>query len=315
MARSAKKLSMLIFIASVMFTTCTEMVASPISSPEIVETYMPTNTVILPAFTATSSPSPTLPRPTRTPTITPIPTPVRLAVPTLSNFEVDRLAQELLRINGSGCAFPCWWGIYPGVTSWDEAYRILSPFGDRVQEEKPWTICEESGCIQAVALGINFYPAVRAGVTIYIHDGVVARMYFNLANTNYHRLNQLLSEHGKPDQVYISTFESTPDGSLPDFYVVVYYEEKKILASYRFTGRKVGDMIKGCPLPVGPRLYAWSSNFEFSEEKMNNFVFGVDPTSLLQPLESVTDLSIEQFYLDFRDSLIPNCIETPAEFW
>jgi hypothetical protein len=37
----------------------------------------------------------------------------------------------LLQTN-NGCRFPCWWGIEPGTTSWQDANNFLSQFGQDI---------------------------------------------------------------------------------------------------------------------------------------------------------------------------------------
>jgi hypothetical protein len=47
--------------------------------------------------------------------------------PTLPAEEMDETIQALIATNG-GCFLPCWWGITPGVTSWDDANHFLLQF-------------------------------------------------------------------------------------------------------------------------------------------------------------------------------------------
>lgn len=271
---------------------------------------IPTETIVV---VTTSVP----PTPSLTSTITPVSTPIRIPMATLQKNEADRYAQELLRKENS-CLLPCWWGITPGETSWNDVYQFLSPLGTRIVEEAPKIICKENQCVQVVHFLVDFDPGDRSGAwaSIMIHDGVVENMHFNPKATEHrYQLNQLLSESGMPDKVYIRTFTSTPDGSPPPFTVVVYYSEKGILARYEFVARKVGDKLMGCPIPVGPRLNVWVADDDLSELTINEWVLGADPTFLLMPLEEATNMDIELFYQTFRESLDQDCIETPQELW
>lgn len=75
-------------------------------------------------YTATPSRTPTkTPTITATVTIEPMPTPL----PTLNSREASLAVQKLLLENGN-CQLPCWWGIVPGKTSWENTRKFLSPF-------------------------------------------------------------------------------------------------------------------------------------------------------------------------------------------
>ncbi|MBI4731954.1 MAG: hypothetical protein HY781_07490, partial [Chloroflexi bacterium] len=62
--------------------------------------------------------------PTRTSTF--IPTFTFTPIPTLSPD--DAYARIAAMLNStSNCQLPCWWGIYPGLTTLQEAYDLISP--------------------------------------------------------------------------------------------------------------------------------------------------------------------------------------------
>ncbi len=63
---------------------------------------------------------------TPTRTYTPVLTATDILVPTLSQELANAKIEELLRTNGN-CEFPCWWGMEPGLSSWDDAKRLLEP--------------------------------------------------------------------------------------------------------------------------------------------------------------------------------------------
>lgn len=95
-------------------------VATTIPDPTSIVTIQPTNTPTHQIqFTSTPHGTP-LPTPAFTWTSLPI-------LPTLSTSGADLLISDLL-INNGGCKLPCWWGIMPGETPWNEAYQTLSTF-------------------------------------------------------------------------------------------------------------------------------------------------------------------------------------------
>lgn len=68
------------------------------------------------------------PKPTRTvsPPTADLPTHTIAATATLTPQQILDEIRHLFDENG-GCALPCWWGIEPGKTTWEEALTILSP--------------------------------------------------------------------------------------------------------------------------------------------------------------------------------------------
>lgn len=90
----------------------------------------PTPTATLrPATTATHAAIIT-PSPTATPdfplllTLTPL--------PTLSSEEAQAMIQGLLDNNGN-CEFPCWWGLTPGQTLFEDAIGFIAPISTKSQ--------------------------------------------------------------------------------------------------------------------------------------------------------------------------------------
>ena len=54
-------------------------------------------------------------------------TPSPTSYPRLSREEAKPRIIEMLQTN-AGCRLPCWWGITPGKTRWEEVHALLSPY-------------------------------------------------------------------------------------------------------------------------------------------------------------------------------------------
>ncbi len=105
--------------------------AEPASFPSVepAATRQPT-----PVPSPTTTPRPTAnPRPPRTPSPTPTQTPTAtpLPFPTLEPEEMQAFIAEMLAANG-GCELPCWWGITPGVTPWEDVQQQFLSYGESI---------------------------------------------------------------------------------------------------------------------------------------------------------------------------------------
>jgi hypothetical protein len=178
------------------------------SSPEGPLTWLtPSPSVILPLATSTRLPS-LVPS---TPTPSPIHT---LALPTTPCpvFTADErraLARRMLETN-SDCELPCWWGITPGETRWQEVIRFLGLRG--TDSHEPGRRVHD-----IMYVPLDPYRPSDYGVRLIIteYDGVVqfievrSEMFVGRISENFaqdwHRysLDQVLTQYGAPSQVYI----------------------------------------------------------------------------------------------------------------
>jgi hypothetical protein len=154
-----------------------------------------------PTPTSTSGPAATL-RPTRTPTS--VPTAIPTPLPTLAPDEMQATVRQMLQTNG-GCELPCWWGITPGETSWEEMQAAFANQGIGMQDGQldleSWN----------AALGYNLKVEFEQ------EDGLVHSVsieeyewYYNtplrddFADTwRRYALPQVLSHHGVPSEVIL----------------------------------------------------------------------------------------------------------------
>jgi hypothetical protein len=292
---------------SLPFASPTPSLAIPLS-PSGTMTMTP-----LPSLTRTPEPSST-PLPSLTPTQTPAVTWTPL--PTLPVEEAQALIQDLLE-NNAGCRLPCWWGIVPGETSWQEAHQFLAPFATKFEQGGSGQIVEGGITYQTtnytVAYEIVGEPR-GGGAGFGVKNGIVDLIYVGPNSTiRSYQLHQLLTNYGKPNDIFVETFSNLPDGYLP-FRLALFYSEQRILAEFEYEAQRADDMLKGCPQPIGPQLSLWGANKVLTEEDIQRQISGPDTDPPLS-LEEVTDMSIETFYQTFKNPAYEACIETPVELW
>jgi len=112
----------------------------------------------------------------------------------------DQLLQDTSLVEGNPCEAPCWQGITPGETTWDDAITIIEGLSS-VEEVR----MAEGGREDAGRLA-TFMPA--DGTTcceVYSEDGeTVSRLLLRVAPEM--TLGQLVEQYGEPTYVYADPY-------------------------------------------------------------------------------------------------------------
>jgi hypothetical protein len=289
--------------------------ATPTLSPSI----EPTAT---PALAATPQPTRT-PRPTQTPppTRTPVPSPTPLPFPTLEPDAMHAFVVDMLATNG-GCELPCWWGIIPGETHWDD---MVSFFGERNihVEENGWLdLRYQSGWhgerpVYDSMMDVTFQ---REGDLV---QGVTVRNSSDYAPlhsefvTVWHRytLQAMLSRHGAPSQVHLNLTVGAPcagAGTFPDYKMWIVYGDQGI--AVRYSGLALTDNEKWlvCPVfgqlkTIAIRLQAADAGAELVDPESEVFDLGGD-FSVYGLLPDLTGMSVQSFRDTFSQPEPHTCI-------
>ena len=250
-------------------------------------------------YTVTSTPVATV-----APTFTPL--------PILSFDESHAQYLKLLETN-AGCHLPCWWGIIPGETWWQDARRYLETFSMIIGD------VDTSREMSAVAVHL---PVLKDQGTLthtyYIRDGIVdsiTAFNFDWAPALY--LSNLLNTYGPPDEVYFRVFYPGFQEKKFSFLVDLYYEEG-ILMEYSGGDETVpiNGFHKNCYSDMkSPFIYLWSPVEKMTAaEAIDTFLDNSNfPYPI--PLESATGKDVTTFYDEFRDSNKVKCLETSQELW
>ena len=285
--------------------------------------FTPSPVVILPSATPTRLPSPVpstlIPSPTHTPALPPItPRPTRTAE------EEQAFVREMLETNG-GCELPCWWGITPGKTTWQEVRERLGFYYDG-------GISRPSGMrYHETAYGDVLYPPPPPyGYSIYIgfteRDGIVQSIavFADALHTKFpqrfaqdwHRysLDQVLTRYGEPSQVMLELWPTPPEPYYP-YRLFIFYEQRGFLLAYE--GPAIpGETFRVCPnfdQITSLRLWLRPPGEGSALLELAN----LDPLERAQmlPLEEVTGMDVQTFYETFRQAGTGACLESPTEVW
>jgi hypothetical protein len=305
-------LSCLILVLAACNSTTPTPLATTVLSPAPVIQPSVASAEVTPVVTV-QRPRPTsTPAQIRTPTMKSTTTSTSVPTSMFSQAEADQGLIDLLITNG-GCQLPCWWGLNPGKSTWQDAWNLLSRYDSNIyvkgtpeQErfmEAYIPVPEISG--KATSRFRTLITANKEIIqTIDVH-GVSRIPSYSLAN--------FLSQYGQPDEIWISTYQFYPSVDVP-FTMVLFYR-RGILAGYSTLAEDPqGDVVLGC-LQDTPQLRLWDPVKETTfQESAALFGWNVSGGTYLS-LEQASDLSVEKFYQIYQGSNKVPCVKTPAKLW
>jgi hypothetical protein len=267
--------------------------------------------IIINSNTETPSVMPSFPaEPTISPQ--PIPTPTKILRPTLSPDQAQALALKMIKTNGD-CLLPCWLGIEPGKTTWDEAFDNLNTFADHIST----LTSDVYGII--FKFPQNTYRVDKTGATVFVRNGIVDQ----IMTPEDISLSELLSKYGSPTEIRIRAIGYNTMDPIGRFTLVLFYNDKGIMAVYDGTNEK-SQIIHICPKHIlGPQqvwlLWAPADILTFSDAGRQTLLISDYPPPAEEDyitLEQLTDLSIEAFTQRYKDPKNQSvCIEIHAPDW
>jgi hypothetical protein len=285
--------------------------------------------------------------PTPKPTSTKIPTSTPL--PTLSAEDSEQKILDLISNNGN-CTFPCIWGITPGKTNVQTSYNFFDQFEKFEESENRIIITGYHERVGGVTL-ITWDDDVRARVhfTAFYSNDSIEYVHFYIdydretrSETNlilqrlfgtssykelikFYSLPQILITYGRPSEVRIYLYDWPEEEMMPGppwlpFNLVLVYKDLGVAFDYLSPLQKSNDMYIGCPLEGQVSVTSWAPTPDISLEEIgahNIRFYGINEytATLTKSIEEATDLSLEEFYLLFRDMNNTSCIETPVDLW
>lgn len=300
------------------------------------------------AYTTTSTPEPSITTapfitsvmdPTSPPTITPttlplspefpsiIPTSHPFALPTeeviaLSTISPDAVKSFVLQLtnDNQNCLLPCFWGIMPGETEWQNAEAFISTFAYRI------SYGNVDGTFSDIPVGDSFVawmslflPEISNVPFSYafdVQDGIVTMIDAYILPVPNNTLPAILSEYGKPNEIWLLTANAPMDDVL-GFRLVLFYTQHHFMLNYNGDGEIIGEKVRGCLSGEEESLHlvAWSPEEELTFAEAEHGLHTPRPVIYDRPLEEAAGMSVNAFYEAFRnpDELI--CLETPTELW
>ena len=297
-----RTLSILIF--SFVFAGC---------NPMTTETTEPTKSIFLTRTPSTVvTPKPPI---TPTPSLTAIPSQTWTPLPTITYEDGMQLLSAWFE-GADYCRLPCWAGITPGQTSWEEASHILDPLQQTVKLE----VGSNVDCVYGKCSFISWSRTPdESGVLSSIYpENIIDYLTLETIEPSHMvflSLSNLLSVYGKPAIVLFSTDPEQPGQKFLELILV--YPERQFIIKYSKYAELSGENLESCGVDSYIMLVVLDNQEQLMTlEAIANSVetkdFNVDVWH--KSLEDATEMTIDTFYETYKNSGAP-CITTPVSVW
>lgn len=260
------------------------------------------------------------PTETKVVVLTPTPTPV----PTLLSEQAIARMLSLYEDNG-GCELPCWWGIIPGKTTWEEASGILSPIGVIVMS-KNWPSVQDPNVkhysfIMSVPYSMSPVTGQITAAFVVERDVVkVINIDSNWVKPSFdNSLAGMLTTCGIPE-VWVKTQPFFGAGE--SYYdIFLYYPEKGSIWLHGVE-EFVHDGIKICPAKrdssTGPSIVLWSDQDAIALQNVKqglqwDFFVALKPESFQRLEDANANMTDQSFYDTFTDPNADQCITLSSQ--
>lgn len=282
--------------------------------PNITETFMPSQVTVLPSTYTEEIPLAMISTATSKPVLEAISTVT--PHPTLT-LEQNNEITQLMKTNGN-CTLPCWWGIIPGISRWDEisnlkSLSIISEY--REDKIKPslasaYLYFEQPG---------NLYPDqsyIKPSFQM-INRVIQSIRVLGTETSSAYSLRNIFTNNDKPFEIWVTTFNQYPNNK-PPMEIFIFYPEQGILLEYVTEGKIKGKNVYGC-FDMAGGLYLWDKSLKLMEfaDAMKYFELAYDEKNILPKYLPVSDairMNVDQFYLT-NQTKGSACIETPIDLW
>lgn len=246
---------------------------------------------------------------TSCPAVFPTNTPI---IPTISGDIADEIFRKWL-LGTPDCVLPCWGGVEPGKTGWNEARDTLKaviPVHSSVD-----TFCRFGKC-SASYWDYSMEDGTQFDGILFGKDDVLYSFYLDGEYTSEMDLKRLFGTYGKPDQIFIRATGAVV-GDPPVFEVAILYP--KFIVRYRWWADVKNNNIVACGQPnlffLG--IVAIDENQWTAEEIDAN---GDQSTYSgsgrgFEPLSDVTDLTVADYYQKVMQNNSEICLSTPSKYW
>jgi hypothetical protein len=228
-------------------------------------------------------------------------------------------------IGNKNCKLPCWAGITPGKTNWDEAVFVLHPMQSVAKLEI--LTDEESIYGKANAIFWSFYSGeFKINGTFLTRSNIsLIRMdYDSFSNTTpsyslplpeRFSLQSVLTEYGVPSMVFIYTFIHDEQGPLP-FQILLIYHERQFYIEYHRDAILNGNNVVACDADFYLKLTVVDNKEKLMSVDSINRALETKDLGIqnMKPIEQVLNISPEKFH-EVYSSSSPSCITFPTDKW
>jgi len=257
-----------------------------------------------------------------------LPIPTQTPLPTLSSVQIEQEILKLYSDNG-GCELPCFWGIVPGKTTFQEVDTRFSLLGEVSEEDYRWKNEHKLIPIKIdIPSEIDSFNEKEWSFYIIASNGVVESIIANsrlMKQTSIPTMSNMLSIFGKPEEIWIAVMPYIPKYDADaDYEIALFYPSKGIL----IMGSGIADILAEtenrvkvsiCPQKISETidmdrhypfsLHLWSSKnkMSFINASYDDKLFEHGFFSNFDSLES--SINSDKFYETYLDPSATQCFE------
>lgn len=292
--------------------------ACGLANEQSIEPTKLTNTFFTATASISSTPKPTIAL-TKTPTLLPTST-LSLSwtpLPTLPANNADQ--QFLLWMHGTpDCQLPCWAGITPGVTTWEEAIHLLTPVIELhiTKDELRCRFGECKNFTWQYQINNNLFSG-----GMYNKENIIYSIFIGGNQPSEElSLQEVFQKYGTPKNVLIIASPHGLSGDPPMFYLYALYPDHSFVIKQRWQAQVSDKNIKACGKPESVTLGIvaidedqWNDNEIY--QTGHQLDISTTMSDKLRPIEDVTNMNVESFYNQILKNDPSFCIVTPVEYW
>jgi hypothetical protein len=260
-------------------------------------------------------------------TNTVVPTPFITPIPTLLTDEQEIYIKEFLEGN-TDCRLPCWWGITPGKTSWQESETLLRHLGAIIKQFQSEAGGDRYGVrlLGLPELNLSFYdngiPNSKVD-RIFVggnEGGGQDQREFEVFWESYSP-KEVMSKYGVPSRILLYTMGTlgNTDLGIHGYTLWIFYDLLGFMIRYDGTISDLPTYHFCFELKEGVGdIHRISLTLQHPDNPLplerDDSILGSD-SSRSVPIQNATDISIEEFHRLFTQNDKTYCFDTPHDIW
>jgi hypothetical protein len=249
-------------------------------------------------------------------------------VPTLDEIKQKETIEKLTRPTNL-CKLPCFMGISPGITSWEEAKPLFRELSARFESESKAHIgyvltfdaSQKGAVVEHIYNTFDFIEKNNFVDSIIIKGQGSERPEELQPIWQDYSPRQIMSDHGIPNRVLVSTTSKKyGDKGKQGYYLWLFYDEQGFMIRYN------GDIDYADTYHFCPEI---GTNGDIEEifitiqtktniaplEKGDEIFSSIRKYQKVLSYEQATGKTLKDFYLTFSQNEKPYCFDTPMNVW
>ena len=235
-----------------------------------------------------------------------IPTISPTVIPTVVGNDPGEIAANLFLYN-NGCLYPCWGGIVPGRTKWEDVKEYLSTFASEIKSFEIFPSIEEGSTSYLVEgpIPVALEPSGKFGALIDVdREGIVRFINYSADFSSIGRdISYFLATYGVPDEVLIWTSGRTLNSYQEGYRLLLNYPSQGILMEY-YAELPMEETIDICPADLIGflNIWLWNPEEQLSFDDLYEFVSFGGRKQDYKRLEKISELDTNEFFQLYENS-------------